>query len=65
MLKNLRCIGIHNLAFWNSLIYTHGDLELLGKLNEGMRIYKNFEGDFARQAAIRDRNIVMSGKFSV
>ena len=49
----------------NERIYTHGDLELLGKLNEGMRIYKNFEGDFARQAAIRDRNIVMSGKFSV
>ncbi|KAH1189127.1 hypothetical protein GmHk_20G056957 [Glycine max] len=63
MLKNLRCIGIHNLAFWNSLIYTHGDLELLGKLNEGMRIYKNFEGDFARQAAIRDRNIVMSDQW--
>ncbi|KAL5180865.1 hypothetical protein HKD37_01G001917 [Glycine soja] len=28
--------------------YTHGDLELQDKLNEGMRIYKNFEGDFAR-----------------
>ena len=53
------------MAFWNSLIYTHGDLELQDKLNEGMRIYKNVEGDFARQAAIRDRNIVMSGKFSV
>ncbi|KAL5190453.1 hypothetical protein HKD37_04G009890 [Glycine soja] len=39
--------------------YTHGDLELPDKLNEGMRIYKNSGGDFARRAAIREWNIVM------
>ncbi|KAG4392256.1 hypothetical protein GLYMA_04G100150v4 [Glycine max] len=41
--------------------YTHGDLELPDKLNEGMRIYKNSGGDFARRAAIREWNIVMLG----
>ena len=45
--------------------YTHEDLELQDKLNEGMRIYKNSEGDFARRVAIHERNTVMLGKFSV
>ena len=45
--------------------YTHGDLELQDKLNEGMRIYKIFEGDFAREVAIHERNTIMPSKFSV
>ncbi|KAH1189813.1 hypothetical protein GmHk_20G057514 [Glycine max] len=38
--------------------YTHEDLELQDKLNEGMRIYKNSEGDFARRVAIHERNTI-------
>ncbi|KAL5122327.1 hypothetical protein HKD37_02G003148 [Glycine soja] len=45
--------------------YTLGDLELQDKLNEDMRIYKNFEGDFTRRVAIRERNTVMPSKFSI
>jgi len=45
--------------------YTHGDLELQDKLNEGTRIYKNSEGDFARQTEIREWNTIILGKFSV
>ena len=42
--------------------YTHGDLELQDKLNEGMKIYKNSEGYFARRAAIHEWNTIMPGK---
>uniref|UniRef100_A0A0R0KWA5 DUF659 domain-containing protein n=1 Tax=Glycine max TaxID=3847 RepID=A0A0R0KWA5_SOYBN len=44
--------------------YTLGDLELQDKLNEDMRIYKNFEGDFTRRVAIRERNTVMPNQWN-
>lgn len=44
--------------------YAHGDPELQSKLTSEMRIFKNAELDFGRQAAIRERNTVMPGKTS-
>ncbi|KAL2951693.1 hypothetical protein AAZX31_19G067500 [Glycine max] len=45
--------------------YTFGDLELQDKLNQDIRIHKNSERDFARRAAIRERNTIMPCEFSV
>ena len=44
--------------------YAHGDPGLQSKLTSEMRILKNCELDFGRQAAIRERNTVMPGKIS-
>ncbi|KAH1193497.1 hypothetical protein GmHk_19G054530 [Glycine max] len=45
--------------------YTFGDLELQDKLNQDIRIHKNSERDFARRAAIRERNTIMPCEFSI
>ncbi|KAL4372740.1 hypothetical protein AHAS_Ahas05G0012000 [Arachis hypogaea] len=39
--------------------YAYGDADLITKLTSEKRIFKNAEGDFGRQSAIRERSIVM------
>jgi len=43
--------------------YAFRDPDLQSKLTSEMRIFKNAEGDFGRQAAMREGNTVMPGKF--
>ncbi|XLR10281.1 hypothetical protein S83_038219, partial [Arachis hypogaea] len=39
--------------------YSYGDADLISKLTSETRIFKNVEGDFGRQSAIRERSTVM------
>ncbi|XP_057760265.1 uncharacterized protein LOC130980622 [Arachis stenosperma] len=39
--------------------YAYGDADLITKLTSEKRIFKNAEGDFGRQSAIRERSTVM------
>ncbi|XLR31638.1 hypothetical protein S83_059538, partial [Arachis hypogaea] len=39
--------------------YAYGDADLITKLTSEKRIFKNAEGDFGRQFAIRERSTVM------
>ncbi|XLQ99429.1 hypothetical protein S83_065628, partial [Arachis hypogaea] len=39
--------------------YAYGDADLNSKLTSEMRIFKNADGDFRRQSAIRERSTVM------
>ncbi|XP_015936600.1 uncharacterized protein LOC107462518 [Arachis duranensis] len=39
--------------------YAYGDADMISKLTSETRIFKNAEGDFGRQSAIRDRSTVM------
>nr|XP_025611971.1 uncharacterized protein LOC112705352 [Arachis hypogaea] len=41
--------------------YAYGDADMISKLTSETRIFKNAEGDFGRQSAIRDRSTVMPG----